>query len=153
MNPVPSRRVRAGSIGRALNAAKLVVLFPALLSSGEKGEEGDAVLESRRDRRAAVDGVLESGGGLRFVFGVSVDGGDRIPADFKLFVLGEAADVEDREPEVGGRLGNVLDRGESGLGLVGEVEAPGPRVNLLALFREARDPLGEDGTSTLLRRE
>jgi hypothetical protein len=164
MNPVPSRRVRAGSIGRALNAAKLVVLlFPALLGSGEKGEEGDAVLESRRDRRAAVDGVRESGGGLRFaakacvvvvLFGVSVDGGDRVPADFKLlFVLGEAADVGDRALEVGGWLGNVLDRGESGLGLVGEVEARGPRVNLLALFGEARGPLGEDGTSTLLRRE
>ena len=163
MNPVPSRRVRAGSIGRALNAAKLVALCPALLGSGEKGEEGDAVLESRRDRRAAVDGVRESGGGLRFVakacvvvavlFGVSVDGGDRIPADFRLFVLGETADVEDRALEVGGWLGNVLDRGERGLGLVGEVEAPGPRVNLLALFGEARDPLGEDGTSTLLRRE
>jgi hypothetical protein len=104
-----------------------------------------------------VDGVRESGGGLRFaaeacvavVFGVSVDGGDRIPADFKLFVLGEAAEAL----EVGGWLGNVLDRGESGLGLVGEVEAPGRRANLLALFGEARGPLGEDGTSTLLRRE
>lgn len=156
MDPVPSRRVRAGSIGRALNAAKLVV-FPALLGSGENGEEGDAVLESRRDRRAAVDGVRESGGGLRFadkvcvVFGVSADDGDRIAVD--LFVLGEAADVGNSELEVDGCLGNVPERGESGLGLIGEVEAPGPLVNLLLLFGEARDPLGEDGMSTLLRRE
>ena len=157
MSPVPSRRVRAGSIGRALNATKLVV-FPALLGSGENGEEGDAVLESRFDRRAVVDGARESGGGLRFadkvcvVFEVSVDGGgDRIAVD--LFALGKAADVGDRELEVDGCLGNVLERGESGLGLVGEVEAPGPLVNLLLLFGETRAPLGEDGTSTLLRRE
>jgi len=154
MNPVPSRRVRAGSIGRALNAAKLVV-FPALAGSGEKGEEGDAVLESRRDRRAVVmDGVRESGGGLRFAargcvaFGVSADGGDRTAVD--LFVLGEAVDGGNRER---GWFGNVLERGESGLGLIGVVEAPGPLANLLLLFGEARGPLGEDGTSTLLRRE
>jgi hypothetical protein len=156
INPVPSRRVRAGSIGRALNAAKLVV-FPAPFGSGENGEEGDAMLESRRDRRAAVDGVRESGGGLRFadrvcvVFGVSADGGDRIAVD--LFGLGEAARVGDGELEVDGCLRNVLERGESGLGLVGEVEAPRPLVNFLLLFGEARGPLGEDGMSTLLRRE
>ena len=155
MDPVPSRRVRAGSIGRALNAAKLVV-FPALLGSGEKGEAGDAVLESRCDRRSVVGGVRESGGGLRFaeracvVFGVNVDGGDRTAVD--LFVLGEAAGVGDRELEVGGWFGNVRERGESGFGLVGEVEA-GPFVNLPLLSGEARRPLGKDGVSTLLRRE
>jgi hypothetical protein len=65
---VPSRRVRVGSIGSALNAAKLMAaLLLVALVCGEKGEEGDAVLVSRCERRVVADGVRTRGGGLRFV--------------------------------------------------------------------------------------
>jgi hypothetical protein len=166
--PVPvvssRRRVRVGSIGRALKAAKLVLPTDALVP-GVEGERGDgaAVLKSRRDRRVAADGVRESGGGLRFVdsvvggrVGVSVDGGDRIAVDFGKFLLGEApANVEE---VVDGCLSDTLERGESGLDLVGEAETEtetlGPLMNLLLLpLGEMRGPLGEDGMSALLRRE
>ena len=46
-----------------MNAAKLVLV----LVCGEKGEEGEAVLVSRRERRVAADGVRARGGGLCFV--------------------------------------------------------------------------------------
>jgi hypothetical protein len=166
--PVPvvssRRRVRVGSIGRALKAAKLVLPTDALVP-GVEGERGDgaAVLKSRRDRRVAADGVRESGGGLRFVdsvvggrVGVSVDGGDRIAVDFGKFLLGEApANVEE---VVDGCLSDTLERGESGPDLVGEAETEtetlGPLMNLLLLpLGEVRGPLGEDGMSALLRRE
>lgn len=131
---------------------------------GEKGEGGAAVLESRRDRRVAVDGVRESGGGLRFVncvvgVRVGVDGGDRIAVGFgRRFLLGEEAPANVEE-EVDGCLSDTLERGESGLDLVGEavdeIETLGPPMNLLLLLPlgETRGPLGEDGMSTLLRRE
>ena len=145
---VPSRRVRAGSIGSALNAAKLVLV----LVCGEKGEEGEAVLVSRRERRVAADGVRASGGGLRFVGGC-VEGARRSAvAAAGLFVLrGAAAGVG--ELAAGGWLGNALARGESGLGLVGEAGKLGPAVNLLLLVGETRGPLGDGGRSMLLRRE
>jgi hypothetical protein len=75
-----------GSIGRALNAAKLVLTSIALDPGGERGEGGGAVLESRRDRRVAADGVRESGGGLRFAVGVGI----------VVVRVGVDADVEDR---------------------------------------------------------
>jgi hypothetical protein len=139
--------MRAGSIGRALKAAKL--MFPSgALVPGVEGVEGGgaAVLESRRDRRVAVDGVRESGGGLRLAdsaVGVGVDGGDRI-------VLGEAANVCVELVDIS----ITLERGECGVDLVGETGTLGPPVNLLpVLLGETRGALGEDGMSTLLRRE
>ena len=51
-----------------MNAAKLVAaLLLVGLVCGEKGEEGDAVLMSRRERRVAADSVRAKGGSLRFV--------------------------------------------------------------------------------------
>ena len=163
MVPVESSRRRVGSIGRALKAPKLVLPSDALVPGveGEEGRGGAAVLESRRDRRVAVDGVRESGGGLRFVDSVvevrvGVDGGDRTAVGFGRFLLGEAVNVEE---VVDGCLSDTLERGESGLDLVGEgvieTETLGLPINLLLLlpFGETRGPLGEDGMSTLLRRE
>lgn len=167
--PVPvvssRRRVRAGSIGRALKAAKLVPPTDALIPGveGEKRGDGAAVLKSRRDRRVAADGVRESGGGLRLVdsvvwvrVGVGVDGGDRIAVGFVRFLLCEApANVDE---VVDGCLSDTLERGESGLDLVGEAvtetETLGAPMNLLLLpLGETRSPLGEGGMSALLRRE
>jgi hypothetical protein len=146
--------MRAGSIGRALKAAKLV--FPSgALVPGVEGVEGGgaAVLESRRDRRVAVDGVRESGGGLRLAdsaVGVGVDGGDRIVVGFGGLALGEAANVWVELVDIS----NTLERGESGVDLVGETGTLGPPMNLLpVLLGETRGPLGDDGMSTLLRRE
>lgn len=168
--PVPvvssRRRVRVGSIGRALKAAKLELPTDAPVPGveGDKRGDGAAVLKSRRDRRVAADGVRESGGGLRFVdsvvgvrVGVSVvgvDGEDRIEVEFGKFLLGEApADVKEM---VDGCLSDTLERGESGLDLVGEAvtETLGTSMNLLLPpFWETRGPLGKDGMSALLRRE
>ncbi len=145
---VPSRRVRAGSIGSALNAAKLVAALA--LVCGEKGEEGEAVLVSRRERRVAADGVRASGGGLRFVGGCVEGGGRSAVAAAGLLVLRGAAGVGEL---ASGWLGNALARGESGLGLVGEAEKLGPAVNLLLWVGETRGPLGDGGRSMLLRRE
>jgi hypothetical protein len=148
--------MRAGSIGRALNAAKLVFPSDALVP-GVEGVEGGgaAVLESRRDRRVAVDGARESGGGLRLTdsaAGVGVDGGDRIVVGFGSLALGEAASVW--VELVDGDPSDTRERGESGVDLVGETGTLGPPVNLLpVLLGETRGPLGEDGMSTLLRRE
>ena len=65
---VPSHHVQVGSIRSALNAAKLVaVLLLVALVCGEKGEEGDTVLVSRRERHMAADSVHARGGGLRFI--------------------------------------------------------------------------------------
>ena len=114
---VSSRRcVRVGSIGRALKAAKLVLLSNELVPGveGEEGGGGAAVLESRRDRRVAADGVRESGGGLRFVncvvgVRVGVDGEVRIAVGLGRFLLGEAApNVE--EVVVDGCLSDTLER-------------------------------------------
>jgi hypothetical protein len=168
--PVPvvssRRRVRVGSIGRALKAAKLELPTDAPVPGveGDKRGDGAAVLKSRRDRRVAADGVRESGGGLRFVdsvvgvrVGVSVvgvDGEDRIEVEFGKFLLGEApADVKEM---VDGCLSDTLERGESGLDLVGEAvtETLGTSMNLLLPpLWETRGPLGKDGMSALLRRE
>ena len=68
-----------------------------------------------------------------------------------LFVLhGAAAGIRELAH---GWLGNVLVRGESRLGLVGEAEKLGPAVNLLLLVGEMRGPLGDARRSMLLRRE
>ena len=129
------------------------MLLLVALVCGEKGEEGEAVLVSRRERRVAADGVRASGGGLRFVGGCVEGGGGRSAvAAAGLFVLrGAAGSVG--ELAAGGWLGNALARGESGLGLVGEVGKLGPAVNLLLLVGETRGPLGDGGRSMLLRRE
>jgi hypothetical protein len=61
-------QVRAGSIGSALNAAKLVVSTAASLRLPRTtGDGGGAVLESRRERRVRVGARARSGGGRRFV--------------------------------------------------------------------------------------
>jgi hypothetical protein len=65
---VPSHCVHMGSIGSALNAAKLMaVLLLVALICGKKGEEGDTVLVSRCKRCVVVDGMHVRGSGLCFV--------------------------------------------------------------------------------------
>jgi hypothetical protein len=121
-----------------LNAAKFVVcvlaasLAPAALHvSGVGAGVGNAALESRRDRRAVAVavGVRESDDG-RYFFAGPGDGG--ITAG--LFV-----------PET------PLERAARGLDLVGEIlDLP---LNVLAVFGDTLGSLGDDGSSTLLRRE
>lgn len=157
-NVLPSLpRVRAGSIGSALNAAKLVV--PAAASVWPPctiGGGGGAVLESRRERRVWVDARAMSGGGRRFVDDDDDGGGDEAAAEARRSALrgGREADAV-RLGETLGRAVGVIPREERGLCMAGEVLVP-PVVNLLVLG-VSRDttygPVGEVGISTLLRKE
>jgi hypothetical protein len=124
-----------------LNAAKLVLpasALPAVAFGDGDGEEdrgSGAVVESTREMRDEEVGARESGGGRRFVDGVS----DR---------EGDGEDVDGSE---GVRIGDVLERGERGLRLVGEVlNWPG---DPLVWLGDALSMMGEDGTSMLLRIE
>ena len=45
----------------------MAALLLVVLVCGEKGEEGDAVLVSRRERHVAADGVRVKGSSLHFV--------------------------------------------------------------------------------------
>jgi hypothetical protein len=77
--------------------------------------------------------------------------GQSTMAAMGLFVLhGVAAGIGELAH---GWLGNVLVRGESRLGLVGEAEKLGPAMNLLLLVRETRGPLGDARRLMLLHRE
>jgi hypothetical protein len=155
-----------------LNAAKFVVsvlaaspapapaALPLLVSGvGAGGGVGSAALESRRERRAVavVVDVRESDGDPYF-FAVTVDGdvGEGGDGDggttAGLFVLSEETVVG---PVDVVRLWDKLERGTRGLDVVGgTLDLPVP-VNLLLalLFGGILDPLSEDGSSTLLRRE
>lgn len=148
-NVLPSspRRVRAGSIGSALNAAKLVV--PAALPSTTGDGGGGAVLESRRERRERVGVRERSGGGRRFTDDDDEGGGETGTTTTAVRCLGVVVDV---------RFGDALGRvGERGLDTVGE--------ELLLLLRPVNllvvgvagvtmcSPVGEAGISTLLRTE
>jgi hypothetical protein len=155
-----SRRVRVGSIGSALNAAKLVLAasaLPALAVVSRDGDGGGAVLERRRDRRVAV-GVRASGGGRGLVdieidvvrVGVGVDGGDIAAGLVCLFasVPGWAGVlVVVVELVVDACIRNSLESGERGVDLVGET------LDLPMDLFELLGTLGEEGRSMLLRRE
>lgn len=151
----PSRCVRAGSIGSALNAAKLVV-GPASPPPPPTGDDdGGAVLESRRERRERV-GVyvcVESGGGRRFI-----DDGRGGETDVTTAAARGSArrgGLEAEEEADVGRFGDTLRRvlvvEERGLCTVGEV------LLLPVMLGVSRDttygPVGEAGISTLLRTE
>lgn len=156
-NVLPSLpRVRAGSIGSTLNAAKHVVSAAAAslrppCTTGDGG--GGAVRESRRERGVRVGARARSGGGRRFVVDDD-DGG------------GEAAAEARRSVLRGGRETDAVRLGERGVveerrGLctAGEVLVlvlVPPVVSLLALgvsTDTTYGPVGEVGISTLLRKE
>lgn len=137
--PLPSRRVRAGSIGSALNAAKLIAAATAAAAvspatdvsaaGADAGVGGGAVLESRRERRERV-GARERRGGGRCL----IDNG------------GVEAEAEAGADAV--RFGDSL-LGERGLVCT---------VLLLPLVLgvsrgNTYGPVGEAGISTLLRTE
>jgi hypothetical protein len=155
-----------GSIGSALNAAKLVLVasaLPALAVVSRDGDGGGAVLESRRDRRVAV-GVRASGGGRGLVdiemdvvrVGVGVDGGDIDIAAGLVFLFASVPGwagvlVVVVELAVDVCIRNSLESGERGVDLVGEtLDLP---MDLFELFGDMLGTLGEEGRSMLLRRE
>jgi hypothetical protein len=134
MNVLPSaRRMRAGSIGRALNAAKLVTSsLPVTVSwDGDGDEGGGTASESMRERREEVLDARESDAGRCFV---SDDVGNV-----------EGAAIEHVRP------GDMLERGERALRLVGDVLDW--LVNLLVLPGDVLGPVGKVGRSILLRME
>jgi hypothetical protein len=111
-------------------AASLAPAPAAVLVSGVGAGVGSAALESRRDRRAVAVavGVRESDDGLYFFAG-TVDG----------------------DITTGLFVSETLERDARGLDLVGEIlDLP---LNVLALFGDTLRSLGDDGSSTLLRRE
>jgi hypothetical protein len=134
MNVLPSaRRMRAGSIGRALNAAKLVTSsLPVTVSwDGDGDEGGGTASESMRERREEVLDARESDAGRCFV-------GDDVGNV-------EGAAIEHVRP------GDMLERGERALRLVGDVLDW--LVNLLVLPGDVLGPVGKVGRSILLRME
>lgn len=141
-NVLPSLpHVRAGSIGSALNAAKLVVSVAASLRPPPctTRDGGGAVLESRRERGVRVGARERSGGGRRFV----ADDDSR----------GVDATAEARRSVLrGGRETDAARLEERGLCTAVEVLVL-PVVNLLALGVSTYGPVGEVGISTLLRKE
>jgi hypothetical protein len=136
MNVLPSaRRMRAGSVGRALNAAKLVLVtssIPVTVSwDGDGDEGGGTASESMRERREEVLDARESDAGRCFV-------GDDVGNV-------EGAEIEHVRP------GDMLERGERALRLVGDVLDW--LVNLLVLPGDMLGPVGKVGRSILLRME
>jgi hypothetical protein len=126
--------MRAGSIGRTLNAAKLVLVTPLLPATvswdGDGDEGGGTAFESRRERREEVLGGRESDPGCCF--------------------MGDVGDVEGAEFE-DVRPGDMLERGERALRLVGDMLDW--LENLLVFPGDVLGPVGKVGRSTLLRME
>jgi hypothetical protein len=126
--------MRAGSIGRALNAAKLILvtsLLPVIVSwDGDEDKGGGMVFESMRERREEVLGSRKNDAGCCFVGDVG---------DLK------GAEIEDVRP------GDMLEWGEWALRLVGDMLDW--LVNRLVLPGDVLGPVGKVGRSTLLRME
>lgn len=104
-----------------------------LVSTGVGAGVGSAALERRRDRRAVVVEGARERDGARYFFADAVDVGRGDGVTTGLIVS------------------ETLERDARGISLVGEtLDLP---VNLLALFGDIPGSLGEEGSSTLLRRE
>ena len=148
MNVLPSSlRRRAGSIGSALNAAKLVM--PTAASRPEDG--GGAVLESKRERRVRVGARERSGGGRCFV---DDEGGGEAGVSATEARLSAARGGLETEGVDAVRLGDTLGRVLEERGLCEVPMLPAVNLPVLGVSRETTSgPVGEAGISTLLRKE